>query len=217
LEQQEYHLYPYEHVASNYDQEQSDIFPNLFQEPIVDNSMHESSSMSIGFDHDVPIFDKYNDKEEDFKFCEDFFTSRISFSYDIQQTNDQKCVHVVVNASYESVDQNCSEDQEYTSSFLSKIVSYNRTTYHHDEFKLHKYGKEEQKGVDQKLSLYFSLSEEEPFIFNIYISEGNQHHFNFKLKQYHDELFLCDIHDPFADFMKSMSNINIKIFLLNEG
>jgi hypothetical protein len=54
-------------------------------------------------------------------------------------------VHDVVDASYESIDQNCSEDQERTFSFLSKNVSCDRPVYHHDEFKLQRYGEGEKK------------------------------------------------------------------------
>jgi hypothetical protein len=127
-------------------------------------------------------------------------------------------VHVVVDTSYEFVDQNCSEDQnssdisckniivgkgdqkffhdtyfhthlsfdhyqdsnveeqEHTFSFLSKTVSCDRPAYHHDGFKLQRYGDGEQKGSDQQLSLYFPLTEKKQFTFNIDISEGSQYH-----------------------------------------
>ena len=49
------------------DEEPTDIFPNLFQDPVADNLIQESSSLSLEFYHDVPIFDKYSDEEEDFK------------------------------------------------------------------------------------------------------------------------------------------------------
>jgi hypothetical protein len=58
-------------------------------------------------------------------------------------------VHAVVDASYEPIDQNCSEDQEHTFSFLSNNVNCDRPMYHHDEFKLQRYGEEEQKGSYQ--------------------------------------------------------------------
>jgi hypothetical protein len=76
---------------------------------------------------------------------------------------------------------------------------------------------EEEDGVlkssDQQSILYDSLTKVEQSIFNI---EGNQHHFNFQLKQYHEEVFLCVFHDPFVDFLESMSNLNIKTFLSDE-
>jgi hypothetical protein len=51
---------------------------------------------------------------------------------------------------------------------------------------------EEKKVLDQQLSLYFHLTEEEQSTFNIDISEGNkQHYFSFKLEQQHKEVFLC--------------------------
>jgi hypothetical protein len=130
LEQQEYYLSPYEHVVSNYDEEQGDIFPNLFQDPIVDNSMHESSSLSLGFDHDVPIFDKYSDEEEDFKFCGDLFASGISLSSTFQQKDDQQCTHVMINESCESKVQKFKED----SSCKDFIVGEGDQKFLHDTY-----------------------------------------------------------------------------------
>ena len=122
LEQQEYYISPYEHVVSNYDEEQGDIFPNLFQDPIADNSMHESSSLSLEFDHDVPIFDKYSDEEEDFKFCGDLFASGISLSSTFQQKYDQQCMHAMVDDSYESVVQNSNEDLFSFDTFFKNFI-----------------------------------------------------------------------------------------------
>ena len=80
LEHQEDPPYPYEYVVSNYDEEQGEIFPNPFHDPIADTSIQESSSLSLEFYHDVPIFDKYSDEEEGFKVCEDLSTYGISSS-----------------------------------------------------------------------------------------------------------------------------------------
>jgi hypothetical protein len=63
--------------------------------------MQEYSSLSLEFYPDVPIFDKYSDEEEDFKVYEGLLTTRISSSSTFQQRDDQKCMHVVVNDSYD--------------------------------------------------------------------------------------------------------------------
>ena len=84
-----------------YDEVKGDIFSNLFQDPVVDGSMQESSSLSLEIVLDVPIFDKYSDEEEDLKSCEGLFTNKISFSPMFQQRDDQRCMHVVVNNSYQ--------------------------------------------------------------------------------------------------------------------
>jgi hypothetical protein len=51
------------------------------------------------------------DMEEDVEICEGLLYTRILSSSTFQQIDDQKCVHVVVDTSYKSIDQNCSEDQ----------------------------------------------------------------------------------------------------------
>jgi len=84
-----------------YDELHGDIFSNLFQDLIVDNSMQESSSLSLEIFSDVPIFDKYSDEEEDFKSCEGLLTTRISSSPTFQQRDDQRCMQIVVTGSYE--------------------------------------------------------------------------------------------------------------------
>ena len=138
-----------------FDKEPADIFPNLFQDPIADNLMQESSSLPLEFYHDIPIFDKYSDEEEYFKVGEDLSTYGISSSSTFQQRDDQKHVHPVVDDGYEFVDQNPS-DISY-----KEIVSCNRPTYHHDEFKLQRYGERDKKCSDQKLSLQFPLTKVE--------------------------------------------------------
>ena len=92
--------------------------------------MQEYSSPSLAFYHDIPIFDKYSDEEEDFKVCEYLSTYGISSSSTFQHRDDQKCVHPMVDDSYEFVDQNSSDIS------CKEIVGCNRPAYHHDEFKL---------------------------------------------------------------------------------
>jgi hypothetical protein len=67
LEHQKNSPSPYEYVVSNYDEEQGDIFPNLFQEPIADTFIQRYSSLSLGSYLYAPTFDQYSDKEEDLK------------------------------------------------------------------------------------------------------------------------------------------------------
>jgi hypothetical protein len=63
--------------GSNHEEkEQGDIFPNLFQDFIVDTSIQEASSLSLGSYLDAPIFDQYSDEEEDFKICEDLLSTK---------------------------------------------------------------------------------------------------------------------------------------------
>jgi hypothetical protein len=73
---------------------------------------------------------------------------------------------------------------------------------------------EEQKVSDQQLSLYFHLTEEEHSTFNIDIEGNKQQVFSFQLEKQHKEVFLCGFDDPIADYLQSMSNICVKVFLL---
>ena len=86
--------------------------------------------------------------------------------------------------------------------------------YHHDEFKLQRYGEREQKGSDQKLSLHFPLTKVEQSTFNIKTNEDNhqQKHLS-QLEQHQEEVFPCKFDDPIVDYLELMSSIDIKIFL----
>ena len=64
LEHQEDLPSPYEYVASNYDKEPGNIFPDLFQNLVAD----------------TPIFDQCSDEEEDFRIFEDSLFTKISSS-----------------------------------------------------------------------------------------------------------------------------------------
>jgi len=85
-EHQEEYLSPYVLVASNlnekgdYDEEEGDIFPNLFQDHIADNYMQKYSSFPLRCYPIVPIFDKYSDEEDEFKIYKGFLTNGISSS-----------------------------------------------------------------------------------------------------------------------------------------
>jgi hypothetical protein len=47
--------------------------------------------------------------------------------------------------------------------------------------------------------------------------KSSQHHFNFQLKQQHIEVFLYGFNDPIANYLESMSNICVKLFLSDES
>jgi hypothetical protein len=92
------------------DEEEGDVISDLFRIPIVDNSLQKSSSLPLGFYPDVPIFDKYSDDEEYFKFYEGLLTNGISSSSNFQQGDDQQCNYAMVDDNYESVVQNANEN-----------------------------------------------------------------------------------------------------------
>jgi hypothetical protein len=115
-------------------------------------------------------------------------STQISSSSSFQQRDDKKCVHVVIDACYESVAQNSNEDLFKNISCKDiivgeEIVSCDKPAYHHDEFKLQRYGEGEQKGSDQQLILHFSPTKVEQSTFNIEISERNQQLQHFQLDQ----------------------------------
>jgi hypothetical protein len=89
--QQEDYISPYVSYMSmsdekdEYDEVKDDMFSNLFQDPIADDSMLESSSLSLEIILDVPIFDKYGDEEGDFKSWEGLLTTKVSSSPTFQQ------------------------------------------------------------------------------------------------------------------------------------
>jgi hypothetical protein len=76
-------------------------------------------------------------------------------------------------------------------------------------------GEEEQKGSDQKLSLYFPLTEIKQSTFSIEFCEGNQQHYS-QLDQQLKEVFHYDFNDPFANYLESMSSMDVKIVLSEE-
>ena len=90
-----------------------------------------------------------------------------------------------------------------------ETVSYDKPAYHHDEFRLHKYGEGEMKGSDHLLSLHSDLTKVEQSTFNIDISEGKH--------QQHKKVFPIGFYDPVADYLELMSNIDIKIFLSDDS
>jgi hypothetical protein len=76
---------------------------------------------------------------------------------------------------------------------------------------------DEMKIPDQQFIMHVSSTEVEQSTFSIEISEGKKQQHFFQLEQYHEEVFLCVFHDPIADFLESMSSINVKIFLSDES
>ena len=87
LEQLEDIPSPYEHFASNHDKEIGNMFPDLFQNFIVDTPIQEPSSLSLGSYLDSPILSKHNDEEEEVKICEDllFAQSSSSSSFSVER------------------------------------------------------------------------------------------------------------------------------------
>ena len=121
-------------------------------------------------------------------------------------------MHPVVDDGYEFVDQNPSDIS------CKEMANCNRLAYHHDEFKLQRYGEREKKGSDQQLSLHFPLTEVGQSTFSINTNEDShqQKHLN-QLEQQQEEVFPCKFDDPIADYLDSMSNIYVKIFLSDES
>jgi len=62
--------------------------------------------------------------------------------------------------------------------------------------------------------LHFSLTKVEQSTFNIKISESNQYS---QSDQQFKEVFFYDFNDPIANFLESMNNIYVKVFLSDES
>jgi hypothetical protein len=71
---------------------------------------------------------------------------------------------------------------------------------------------ENNKGSQQKISV---LHIEE--ICNNYKTRHVQKKFSFQLEQQQEEIFIYDFFDPIVDYIESLRNTNIKLFLSNEG
>jgi hypothetical protein len=75
----------------------------------------------------------------------------------------------------------------------------------------------ELKSLDQQFIIHFPPIEKQHRV-KYEITESHQHkYFNFQLEQQHKEVFPYDFDDPIADYLESMSSINVKIFLSEEG
>jgi hypothetical protein len=72
---------------------------------------------------------------------------------------------------------------------------------------------EELNSPDQQSIVYVSPTDLEQPAFNNEISKGSfQHLFNLQLDQQSKEVLLYEFDDPFADYLESMSSIDVKIF-----
>jgi hypothetical protein len=184
LEHQEDPPYPYEYVVSNYDEEQGEIFPNLFHDPIVDTSIQEASSLSLRSYLDAPIFYQYSDEEEDVKICEDLLFTQISSSSTFQQRYDHECVHVVVDASYKSINQNCCEDQNFIFESVADIKGNPQSSYlkTHEDCSRYREEDDELKGPDQQFIMHSYRTEIKQSIFSTEIYEGKEKHCFFQLE-----------------------------------
>jgi hypothetical protein len=202
---------PYEYVIPNYDEKRSEIFPNLFYHPIVDPAIQETSFLLLESHLDVSIFDKYNEEERNFEICE----SSLSIST-YQQNHDQECVDAIIDTSHDSLDPSYREDPN--PKFES--VAYVEGSPHFSDLQIKidcNIYEEELKDLDQQSILYVSLTDLEQPAFNSEISKGSfQHLFNLQLDQQSKEVLLCEFDDPFADYLESMSSIDVKFFLSEE-
>jgi hypothetical protein len=183
--------------------------------------------------HEFSVLNKDSDNYEDFVAAEDISHHDQEIG-DPHYDNHSDAFVIVSNA---STDLGCHEDEIVP--FENPKDDYQIDTLAGDSFRsatdskgspqfsdlqtkadFSRYEKEgeEQKVSDQQLSLYFHLTEEEQSTFNIDISEGNkQQDFSFQLEQQHKEVFLCGFDDPIADYLQSMSNICVKVFLSDES
>jgi hypothetical protein len=110
------------------DEEDNDIFRNLFQDQIADFSMQKPS----GFYSDFPVFDKYSDDEEDFK---DLLSNEISSNPIYQLRDDQKSMNAMVENRYESVVQESNEDPfNFDTSSKDIIVGEGDQKFFHDAY-----------------------------------------------------------------------------------
>ena len=117
-------------------------------------------------------------------------------------------MHAMIDACYESTAQRSNKDL-FSFDISCKdiiveeeIVSYDKPAYHHDEFRL---CEEEQKDLDQLLSLHFYQTKVEQSTFNIDISGGKD--------QQHKKVYPIGFYDPVDDYLELMSSIDIKFFL----
>jgi hypothetical protein len=153
--------------------------------------MQESSSLVVEIVLDVPIFDKYSDEEEDFKSFEGLLTTKISSSPTFQQRDDQ----IVSFETFKDEDQIASFEKLKNDEqiFISAYGSFESTTDH--------------KGISQ----FQDLQRLE--VCNRYEKEGEALK---SLDQQSNEVLLCEFDDPFANYLESMSIIDVKIFLSEE-
>jgi hypothetical protein len=125
--------------SSDYDTE---VVPNMFEDHIVDDYIHKSSSLSLEFYHAAPVYDEYSDDEKGLNVYETYggsLTNETLSSFDFQQKYDQPCIHVTIDDSYEFVVQNTNEDLLILDkSYKDIIVEENYQHISHDiSFKTH--------------------------------------------------------------------------------
>ena len=76
---------------------------------------------------------------------------------------------------------------------------------------------EEQKELDQQYIMHVSLIEDEQFAVDMEIGGSHQQqHVNLQLEQLLKEVFLDVFNDPIDDYLQSMNNICVKVFLSDE-
>jgi hypothetical protein len=75
----------------------------------------------------------------------------------------------------------------------------------------------QQNGSDQKFSSYFPPAVIKRSLFIIEFCEGNEEQLQHsQLEQQFSEVFFHNFEDPIADFLDSISSMNVKIFMSEE-
>jgi hypothetical protein len=167
------------------------------------------------------VFSHQNELQMDYKETERSLSILKSDCYELEemvslatQRDDQRCLHKDQIASFqnseyvEQADISVEDSLKPAIDSKDSFQSFDCST--HDEKE-----DDEQKGSGQKWSSYFSLTKIKQFTFSICEEKKEQHYS--QLDQQLKEVFHSDFYDPITNFLESMSNINIKTFLSDEG
>jgi hypothetical protein len=145
-----------------------------------------------------------------------------------EQRDDQRCMHVMVNNSYQDQIASFERLKNDEQIFISAYDSFESTTdpkgisqfqdlqQREVRSRYQEEGEELNSPEQQSIVYVFPMDLEQP-AFNNEISKGSfQHLFNLQLDQQSKEVLLYEFDDPFADYLESMSNIDVKHFLSEE-
>jgi hypothetical protein len=187
--------------CSNHKEQGSDLFQDFIVDPailVIDACYESVAQKSNDFSFDISCKDIIVGKE--IVSCDEPTYHHYEFRlqrYDEREQKDsdqQLCLHFLPTEEEQSTLD--IEINEGSSQFFDLQTKKDCSIY------------EEGDGVlkisDQQSILYDSLTEVEQSIFNI---EGIQHHFNFQLKQYQEEVFFYGFNDPIANYLESMRSI----------
>jgi len=110
------------------DEEDREIFPNLFQDQVLDFSLQRSSSLPEECYPNSPIYDKYGDEEKDVKFHKGLKTNEIFPSHTYQQ-----CMNTICDDSCKHIFQESNEDRFNSDAFSEdNIVEKRDQKFLHD-------------------------------------------------------------------------------------